>query len=133
MPAPVVSEAFKTHLGDPWTDGIPVGDLDRWSTPPTDVNAFLVVQYPVVNGVRAVIGRTFFEEGAARMVLNVKREVGIVQGRVWGKALADLFRSTRFSGVETFAPDGPIEDDNIDDGNWLSFAVIVPYRYQFQG
>lgn len=101
--------------------------------PPTDVPAFLVVQYPVVNGARPVLGRKFWEEGAARLVLNVKRDIGIVQGRLWSAALADLFRSVKFGGIETFVTDGPIEDNNLEDGNWLSFAVIVPYRYQFDG
>lgn len=131
MPSTVVAEAFKAQLGNPW-NGIPVGNMDTWPTPP-EVNAFLVVQYPVVNAEKPVLGRRYFEEGAARLVLNVKRDIGIDQGLVWADTLAALFRTVKFGGVETFAPSAPIIDDNLEDGNWLSFAVIVPYRYQFDG
>ncbi len=134
MPSLAVSNAFKAKLGNPW-NSLPVGTMDVWPTPP-DVNAFIVVQYPVVNGTRFGLGRIFSEEGAARIVLNVKREIGIDQGLTWADALAALFRGLRprdFDGIETMAPSGPIIDDNLEDGNWLSFAVIVPYRYSFDG
>lgn len=130
MPSAAVEAAFQARLASSWTIS-PV--LQQGDTEPADANAFLVVQYPVVNSDKPVLGRRYFEEGAARLVLNVKREIGLAEGLGWADTLAALFRTVKFSGVETFAPSAPIIDDDIDDGNWLELAVIVPYRYQFDG
>jgi Bacteriophage related domain of unknown function len=128
-----VATAVDARLFANWT-ATPIIDFDTQTQPPEDAQAFVVVQYPVANGVRPVLGRTFFEEGAFRIVLNVRRGIGLAQGLAWADALSQIFRSVKkFAGVETFVPDGPIIDDNSEDGNWISYAVIVPYRYEFTG
>ncbi len=129
MPAKAVADAVEARLIANWTATVIVPYDTVGETP--DVEAFVVVQYPVVNGVQPVLGRTFFEEGALRIVLNVARGIGLQQGLAWCDTLKDIFRRVKFSGVETFAPDGPIVDDNTDQGNWISYSVIVPYRYEF--
>lgn len=133
MARSAVADAFATKIGNPW-NGLPVEGFDEvLSEPPTNTNGFVAVQFPISSGIRPTLGRKFFEEGAARVVMNIRREVGLDQARAWADSMADLLRATKFSGVETFAIDGPIETDNNDDGNYIALALIVPYRYQFTG
>lgn len=140
MPSAAVDTAFKTKLASSWTvsqviGGLAAGDPpENLTGPPSGVDAFMVVQYPVVNGEKPVLHGRYFEEGAARLVLNVKLDVGQSQGLVWADTLAGLFREYRpGGGFETFVPSAPIINDANDDGNWFELAVIVPYRYQFNG
>lgn len=137
MPAAAVDSAIKARLAASWTESVVVGgsrpgDPSELATdPPASVDAFLVVQYPVVNGAKPVLHGRYFEEGAARLVLNVKREVGIAVSLGWADTLAGLFREYRNGSFETFVPDTAVVDDANDDGNWIVYSVIVPYRYQF--
>lgn len=133
MARSAVADAFEIKIGNPW-NGLPVEGFDEvLADPPANTNGFIAAQFPAANGERLVLGRKFSEEGAARFVLNIRREVGWRQARQWADALADLLRATKFDGVETFVPDGPVETDNNDDGNYIALAVVVPYRYQFEG
>lgn len=130
MPSPIVDAAFKSRLEANWTatPAIGVGDVN---VPPSDGSSFLVVQYPVVNGNKPTLGRRYFEDGAARLVLNVERSIYEVDGYSWASVLASLFRDRKFGGIQTFTPSGPIVNDAIQDGNLVELSVIVPYRYQF--
>lgn len=130
MPSKTTYDAFKARLGNPW-NGFPVGDVDTWETPPEGVDAFLVVEFPVVNSEKPVLGRTYWEQGAARLVLSVKKGIGLSDGLAWADSLASLFRTHKFGGIETFVPSTPIVNDANDDGNWFELAVIVPFRFQF--
>lgn len=131
MPSAAVEAAFQAKLTADWT-GSTVLDGNGDTQPPEGVNAFLVVQYPVVNSQKPVLGRRFFEEGAARLVLNVKVGTGLPDGLALADTLASLFRDRNLGGgIETFTPSAPIINDANDDGNWFELAVIVPYRYQF--
>lgn len=132
MPSAAVEAAFKAKLTSDWTLG-PV--LESASVdPPADANNFLVVQYPVVNGEKPVLSGRYFEEGAARLVLNVRSGLSLDVVLPWADTLAGLFREYRpGSGFETFVPSAPIVNDANDDGNWFELSVIVPYRYQFDG
>lgn len=136
MPSAAVDTAFKTRLTQSWTASQVVGIQlpETLTEPPTDMDAFLVVQYPISNGEKPVLHGRTFEDGAARLVLNVKREIGLSQSLAWTDTLAGLFRdfkSADVAGFETFTPSGPIVNDATDDANWCEYAVIVPYRYQF--
>lgn len=139
MPAAAVDAAFKTRLQASWTASPVVGGLDgvlpeTITEPPQGYDAFLVVQYPVVTGEKPVLRGRYFEDGAARLVLNVKREIGQSQSLVWADTLAGLFRDYKpGGGFQTFVPSGPVVNDAIDDANWIEYALIVPYRYQFNG
>lgn len=94
--------------------------------------AFIVIQYPVVNGSKPVLNRHFQEEGGIRIVVNVRREIELDQALALSDDIASLFRERDLgSGLRTFAPDTPIINDTSDDANWFSLAVIVPYRLQF--
>lgn len=131
MPSAAVETAFRAKLTAGWTGTVLDDDVKE---PPAGANHFLVVQYPVINSSKPVLAVRFFEEGAARLVLNVKDGIGIAQGLIWADTLAGLFREYRpGGGFETFTPSAPIINDRNDDGNWFELAVIVPYRYQFNG
>lgn len=130
MPSKHVADAVDARLEAFWT-ATPVIAYDEIATPP-DEDGFVFVQYPIVNGVRPVLGRLFWEEGWVRIVLSVKRGVGSDQGREWADTLANIFRSAKFDGIETRQPDGPLEDDSIDNGNWILYSIVVPYRFEFE-
>lgn len=131
MPTPAVDTAFKARIAANFTT-IPTIGVNNVSEPPSDGTSFIVLQYPVVNGEKPVIGRRFFEEGALRIVINVVRAYAETDGASWAATLASLFRDRSLgSGLETFTPSGPIINDAIDDGDFVELAVIVPYRYQF--
>lgn len=137
MPAAAVEALITARLESFLADSPPV--LDATLVPantvaaPTSMDeAFIVVQYPVVNGIKPVIDRTFFEEGAARIVINVRRSVEVEDALALSDTIASIFRERDLgSGLETFAPSSGIVNDASDDANWFSLSVIVPYRYQF--
>lgn len=137
MPSAAVDTAFKARLASLWTSspvvgGSRPGDLpENIPEPPSNTDAFLVVQYPVVNSEKPVLNGKYFEDGAARLVLNVQSGVGLSAGLAWADTLANLFRDEKFGGVETFVPSAPIINNTNDDGNWFELAIIIPYRYQF--
>lgn len=132
MPAAAVEAAFRAKLAADWTTSVVIG-INGVTEPPETGNAFLVVQYPVVNGEKPVLHGKYLEEGAARLVLNVRSGLPLETVLPWADSLATLFREYRIPGFETFTPSPPILNDANDDGNWFELAVIVPYRYQFAG
>lgn len=133
MPSAAVDAAFKARLASDWTTS-PVIGMNGVTEPPSDQNAFLVVQYPVINGEKPVLYGRYFEEGAARMVLNVRSGLALDVVLPWADTLASLFREFKNgAGFETFTPSAPTINDANDDGNWFELSVIVPYRYQFNG
>ena len=132
MPSKAVADFFETYLAANWTETVIVGYDTVADTP--DVDAFLVQQYPVVFGTHPVLGRKFWEEGTYRLVLNVNRGIGQAQGLVWTDQLHALFNNVKFSSaLETLTPDGPIIDDNNEEGDWIAYSLIIPYRFQYNG
>ena len=130
MPSRAVADAVEARLEANWTE-TPFIPYDTLAQPPDNTEAFVIIQYPISNGARPVLGRVFWDEGAIRIVLNVQRGIGQAQGLLWSDMLADLYRSVKFDGVETFVPDGPVIDDTIEDGNWVLYSIVVPYRFEF--
>jgi hypothetical protein len=137
MPSPAVDAAFKARIEANFTT-IPFIGLNGRTEPPSDGSSFGVIQYPAVNGDKPSLGRRFFEDGAARIVVNVEKGPAEYDAaQTWLPALASLFRDKsakdlNVAGLQTFTPAGPITNDANDDGNFVSFSLIVPYRYQFQ-
>jgi uncharacterized protein DUF4128 len=134
MPLKAVADLFEQRLIANWT-ACPVIPYDTIAEPPADVPAFLVQQYPVVQGSRSVLQRHFVEDGIYRLVLNVRRGIGLAQGLTWTDELHLLFNSIRFvenAQLETFVPDGPIVDDNSEEGDWIVYSLLIPYRYQYE-
>jgi hypothetical protein len=132
MPIKAVADLFETYLATNWTQTIIVA-YDTVADAP-DADAFVVQQYPVVTGTHPVLARKFWEEGVYRLVLNVRRGIGLGQGLTWSDALRVLFNNKQIAAsLETFNPDGPVVDDNIEEGDWISYSLIIPYRYQYSG
>ena len=131
MPSAVVEAAFQARLYEYTLGDPPVIPAIVSGQPPTGVDAWIVLQFPVVNGSRPTIGRHFFEEGAARLVLNVRRTAEMETALGIADDIASIFRDRKFHSVQTFTPSPPIVNDTSNDGNWFSLSVIVPYRYQF--
>jgi hypothetical protein len=131
MPIKAVADLFEARLTAEWTETIIVS-YDTLAEPP-DVDAFLVQQFPVVLGTHPVLGRRFWEDGVYRLVLSVRRGIGTAQGFVWTDELRTLFNNFKFPNgqLETFTPDGPILDDNNEEGDWVIYSLIIPYRYQY--
>lgn len=136
MPSLAVDTAFKARLTESWTATPFLGDgnLQDNLTEPPPGDAFLVVQYPITEGTKPVLSGKYFDDGAARLVLNVRRYVSQSQALMWADLLASIFREFRsvdVVGFETFIPSSPIINDAIDDGNFIEYSVIVPYRFQY--
>ena len=130
MPAAAVEAAFQARQFElmPTVPVIPAIVLGQ----PSDAHdAFIVIQYPVANGLKPALQRHYFEEGAARFVLNVRRSMEMEDALSMADDIASAYRDQTFLGVETFTPSPPIINDTTNDGNWFSLSVIVPYRYQF--
>jgi len=131
MPSAVVEAAFQARLYEYTLGDPPVISAIVSGQPKNSDQAFIVLQYPVVNGSKPTIGRHYFEEGAARLVLNVRRTAEMEDALALADNLASIFRDRKFHGIQTFTPSPSIVNDTSNDGNWFSLSVIVPYRYQF--
>jgi len=131
MPSAAVEFAFQARLYESTSGDPPVIPAIISGQPDPGHDAFIIVQYPVVNGSKPVLNRHYFEEGAARLVLNVRRSLEMADALDIADSLASIFRDRKFHGIESFTPSPPIVNDTSNDGNWFSLSVIVPYRYQF--
>jgi len=137
MPSAVVEAAFRTRLEANWNiaNGVIVGSNEVF-VPPSDASPFLIIQYPVVQNTRPVLRSRRFEEGAARIIYNAQSGRGLEIPLGYADTIAAAFRGDRLkigaaANVEVFEPSPPIIDDNMEEGNYVEFAIIVPYRYQF--
>ena len=131
MSSAAVEAAFQARYYEHTLNDPPLYPAIISGQPDNTLNVFVILQYPVVNGSKPVLGRHYFEEGAARFVLNVRRSVEMDAALVLADDLAAIFRDRKFYDIETFTPSPPIINDVTNDGNWISLSVIVPYRYQF--
>ena len=131
MPSAVVEAAFQARYYENTLNDPPLYPAIMSAQPDTSLSAFVVLQYPVVNGSKPALQRRYFEEGAARFVLNVHRRIEMDAALGLADNLAAIFRDRKFYDIETFTPSPPIVNEVSNDGNWFSLSVIVPYRYQF--
>lgn len=137
MPAAVVEALIRARLQAFLDDTPPaftcsVVPANLVALPAPADEAFIVIQYPVVNGSKPVINRHYVEEGGARIVVNTRREIELDEVLALTDDIASLYRDRDLgSGLETLTPSTPIINDVSDDGNWFSQSVIVEYRYQF--
>lgn len=137
MPSAAVESAFRERLEANWdtANGVIVGS-NGVTEPPSDGSPFLIIQYPVVQNSRPMLTRKRFEEGAARIIFNAESGAGLEGPLEKAEGIASAFRGDRLKigsslNVEVFEPSPPIVNDNNDEGTYCEFAVIVPYRYQF--
>lgn len=137
MPSAAVEAAFMTRLEANWNiaDGVILGSNEVF-VPPSDGSPFVLIQYPVAHNRRPTLARRRFEEGAARIVYNAQTGAGLAGPLAKADTIAAAFRGDRLKigsslNVEVFEPSPPIINDQNEQGNYVEFAVIVPYRYQF--
>lgn len=132
MPAAAVQSAIAARLAGSWTT-TPIRDLNVMGEAPDDGSPFVEVQYPVANENQITVGspgaNVFRESGAFRIILFVRRGVGVQEGLGWMDTLRALFRGQNFSGVTTYAPSPPALDDRNDDGNYWILSTSVPYYF----
>lgn len=104
---------------------------------PKDGGAFLVAQYPLANERQITFGapgsNIWRETGAIRLVLNVRKKIGIEEPAAWADELAALFRGKTFDGVRTFAPSSPAIDDRNEEGTYFTLSIAVPYEHDLLG
>jgi hypothetical protein len=131
MSSAAVEAAFQARYYEYTLNDPPIFPAIMSGQPDNTLSAFVILQYPVANGSKPVLSRHYFEEGAARFVLNVRRSVEMSTALGLADDLAAIFRDRKFHDIETFTPSPPIVNDVTNDGNWFSLSVIVPYRYQF--
>jgi hypothetical protein len=137
MPSAVVESAFRMRLEANWNiaDGVILGSNEVFQAP-SDGSPFVIIQYPVAQNIRPYLKTKRFEEGAARIIYNAKKNAGLPGPLAKADAIATAFRGDRLkigssSNVEVFEPSPTIINDDNEEGNYFELAVIVPYRYQF--
>lgn len=134
MPSAAVEEVFRTRLEANWdtADGVILGS-NGVTKAPADGSPFVIIQYPVAQNTRPMLTTKRFEEGAARIIYNAEVGSGLEDPLALADAIAAAFRGDRLivSHVEIFEPSPPMINDDNEDGNYCEFAVIIPYRYQF--
>ena len=130
MPMAAVATAFEERLAQNWT-ATPILALNQNTEVPDGAAGFVMIQYLSSRSSKPVLQRRYFEIGQVRLVLKLPVSSGIAAGLSLCDQLAAIFRTRKFSRIETFEPTSPVLLDNNDSGNWFEFAVVVPYRYQF--
>ena len=131
-----VVDAVRDRLTANWTRTSVFDENSQGSTP-ADGSAYLDIQFPFSTNQRITFGapgnNVYREEGAFRLLLNMQRGTGGDTGREWADELAALFLGKHFDGVETFAPDSASSDDANENGQYFTYAVAVPYRFDYFG
>ncbi|WCS27790.1 phage tail terminator-like protein [Methylobacterium sp. NMS14P] len=132
----VVAKAVEDLLAASW-DKCEVRGLNGDTGTPIGGDAFLVVQYPVVRSERISFGspgnNIYRDEGAFRLVLNIRRGDGIAEGLKWIDELSALFRGKTFDGVRTFAPSPSVIDDRNDEDGYFLLTTAVPFEHDYLG
>lgn len=129
-----VFQAFADRLEIFW-DRCPVLDGLATRKPPADGGPFLTLQFPVSRSDQISIGapgaNVFRETGVCRLVLSVPSGVATAAALAWADDLAALFRSRRFDGVDTGAPDSAVLSDAEEAGAYAVLSVLIPYTFDF--
>lgn len=133
MASAAVEELVETYLAANWTRA-PIFSENKEGETPADGSEFIVLQFPLSDVRRSFVNqRNYREEGGFRIVINVARGEGTATIRQYGAELAALFRDTKIGAITCGVPSEPFTDDQSDQGNYFTGALVVPYTYDFAG
>lgn len=146
MPRHEVVKAVEGRLEARWTSeaailaraalnlpGCPFFGINIQGDTPEDGSVFGEVQFPIANTAQMDLGATYYrEEGTIRLIVNAARPNGLDAGLMLVDMLADLFRSKKFDGVQTFVPSGSAIDDRNDSGNYFPISISIPFQFDFR-
>ena len=133
MASAAVEELIESYLTENWTRA-PVLVVNQDAETPADGSPFLVLQYPLSDVTRPFVNqRTYREEGGFRIVINVPRNEGTATIRLWGAELAALFRDRQIGPVKCGIPSEPYTDNESDEGNYFTGAMVCEFTYDFEG
>ena len=132
MAEKAVIDAVKARLGDTWS-GLPVVIPGGAAETPSDASAYLLVQFPVSSTARISVNqRSYREEGGFRIVINESSGSDALNSLMLkAEQLVALFRDQKFGGIQTQVPSSPYIDDDNENGNYYSAAIVIPYTYNF--
>lgn len=113
-------------------DRCPVFVENEMAETPSDSSRFIVIDFPWCRS-NWVSAEEFEEEGGFRVLAAVERATGTHEVRGWLDEIAALFRGARFDGVQCYAPQSPVTDDQSDRDTYFRLEITVPYRFIIQG
>lgn len=133
MASAAVIAAVKARQEASWTTA-PV----KYPNEPYDLTAdpvpFVEVDFPIAASDQRDLGdpgRNFFRDlGTIRFIINTQNNVGTDLATQYANELADLFRAKVFGGLITYAPSPPVYLGA--EGNYASWSISVPYKYDHQ-
>jgi hypothetical protein len=101
---------------------------------PSDPAPFIEVDFPIAASDQASLGapgaNRFRDLGTIRFIISTRNDVGTDTATQYANELSDLFRAQVFDGVITYAPSPPVYLGA--DGNYGSWSISVPYKYDHQ-
>lgn len=137
MASKAVVDAVKARLGTTW-NGMPVFGPNERAGLPKDAAAFIDLEFPVATEEQITIGapgaNVYREAGVFRVIIAAARGSGADEGLIAADQIRALFRAHDFgNGLQTFAPNPPVIDDNNENGNYYMLGVAVPYQLDILG
>lgn len=136
MASKAVMDAVAARVAANWTRAT-VFTSNLEAEVPSDLSPFLVIEYPIGNEGQITIGATgsniFREMGAIRFVLCVRAGSGLDPWTQYVDELRALFRAKQFEGVNTWAADPPVINDQSDVAGYFELAFAVPYYFDITG
>ncbi len=134
MASLAVMNAIGSIVSTNWSH-TPIFDANTVGSVPADNSAFMQILYPVTTERQISYGASsnYHEEtGGARIGLYIPSGVGLnPNGSPWTSRMESLmaqFRGKFVSNIEFLGFDGPIVQDDSDDGAYHEISFTVAYR-----
>lgn len=134
MASKAVVDAVKARVADNFSS-CPVFFPNDATTPPPDLSAFVVVEFPISQGLRVSYGARHQDTGTIRFVIHTALKTGIDTALAYGDELAALFRSVKFPPDDTGAYLETLASGSLNalgsDGGFYRSSFSTPYRLWF--
>lgn len=108
-------------------DECPIYVENSFTGTPDEAGPWMLIDFPWCRS-EWVTASEFLEEGGFRVLLAIESATGTHQARQWLDDIAALFRGQAFSGVQFYAPQSPVSDDQSDAGVSFVLTLTVPYQ-----